>query len=157
MLNTEKLNFNELKAEIIKILNNTCDMVLATSYKDKVMARTMNIVNDELKLFCQTDKFFFKSDQIVNNPFVALCINNLQIEGSAKITGHPVLEENRKFSELFKQKHPAAFEKYSKLVTETVIEIQPTIITLWKQIDSKPCREFLDINNNEAIREFYVK
>jgi general stress protein 26 len=151
----EKLNFNELKEEIIKLLENIDSMVLATSFKNKVSARTMNVINIELDIFCQTDGNFLKIEQIEQNPNVALCMNNIQIEGVAKIKGHPLATENKKFIEEYRIKHKTSFERYSNIKSEIVIEIEPKMITLWKRINNRSCRDFLDLHNNNAVREFY--
>ena len=150
-----ELNFELLKNEIEIELNKTNVMVLATSLDNKVTARSISIVNNGLEILFQTDKRFLKYEQISKNSLVALSINNIQIEGIAKSLGHPMNDKNLLFQKIYKGKHEGSFEMYSKLENEVVILVNPLLITLWKYIDNKPCRDFLLCNENRAIREFY--
>lgn len=149
------LDVDEKKREIIALLEMTKHIVLATCADDRVTARTMCCLNDELIIYCQTDSRFFKVEQIRKNPKVALCINSLQIEGSAKLIGHPTNPENAKISELFKQKHPKSHERYSSNKEQLIIKVNPVLFTQWKYIDEKPCREFLSLKESCAFREYY--
>lgn len=137
------LNYQEQEQEVIELLNKHNLWVLATSSNDKVTARTMSIVNIGLRILMQTGNKFLKYEQIVQNPQVALCRDNIQIEGIARIIGHPLEERNTDFIELYKAKHNISYTLYSHLEDEVVIEIIPSKITLWKYIDSKPCRDFI--------------
>jgi len=38
---------------------------------------------------------------------------------------------------------------------EVVIEIEPTLITIWKYQEGQPLRDFLDISKKQAYREIY--
>ena len=41
---------------------------------------------------------------------------------------------------------------------EVVIQVEPTLITLWKyDSDNKPLREYLMIEEEKAYREYYIK
>lgn len=65
-------------------------MVLSTSFQDAVTSRTMSIVALEEKLYFQTDKTFRKYEQLKANPNVALCIDNIQMEGQCCEVGKPL-------------------------------------------------------------------
>lgn len=132
-------------------------MVLATCSGNRVSARTVSIVNHGLKIYFQTDIDFLKYKQIKENPNVALCFENIQIEGQATITCHPF--ENRFFIENYKIQHKTAFENYSKLKDNVIIEVEPLLITFWKytEVDRKPYRDFIDIKEQKAYREYYQK
>ena len=119
MLNNK---FEVLKKECFYILDNNKHIVLATSYNDLVTARTISYVMINEKLYFQTLKTYEKVYQITHNNKVALCIDNLQIEGLAKIVGHPFDNKNNLFLELYKEKHNSAYQKYSSLADEVVIE-----------------------------------
>ncbi|MFY9174217.1 MAG: pyridoxamine 5'-phosphate oxidase family protein [Peptococcia bacterium] len=138
-----ELNYQEMERELIDLLNQHNLWVLATSSNDKVTARTMSIVNIGLRILMQTGNNSEKYEQIMQNPQVALCRDNIQIEGVARIIGHPLEERNADFIKLYKAKHDIAYELYSHLEDEVVIEILPSKITLWKYIASKPCRDFI--------------
>ena len=146
---------NELKEEIIDILEREKHIVLASCSDGRVTARTMSHVNVGMDIYLQTDKKFLKVEQIAKNPRVALCVGNLQIEGVAKFEHHPSDLENTEFCNLYKQKHPHSFEMYSSMKDEIVIKVKPTLAILWKYINGKPCRDYLHLNGNIAYREYY--
>ncbi len=148
-LNMINSNFKKLKKECFDILDNNKHIVLATSYNNLVTARTISYVMINEKLYFQTLKTYEKVNQINHNNRVALCIDNLQIEGLAKIVGHP-FDNNNLFLELYKEKHNSAYKKYSSLADEVVIEIIINKISRWNYIDNVGHKEIIDL-----IREEY--
>lgn len=150
------LNYNDLENEIYNNIGEKAFLVLSTSYKDRVSSRTMSFIVIDKKFYFQTDKTFLKFEQINNNPNVSLCINNIQIEGKAKILGHPFQETNKQFLELYKNAFLNSYNNYSSFDREVVISIEPIFITLWKYEENKPLRDFLDIKNKKAYREYYL-
>ncbi|HBM81132.1 MAG TPA: pyridoxamine 5'-phosphate oxidase [Clostridiaceae bacterium] len=149
------INFERLKYEVMGLLRSKNIMVLATSSDDRVTARSVSCVVLNCRIYFQTDKIFLKCEQIVRNPNVALCVDNIQIEGNARIKGHPFGEENKVFIEKFKKVHNGSFNTYSHMKNEVVVEIEPLLITLWKYRDGRPFRDFLDLTNRRAHREYY--
>jgi len=147
------LSYDMLKKEVIEKFNNNKIWILATSANDRVSARSISIVNKGLKIYFQTHKDFLKYKQIRENNKVALCWNNVQIEGIANIKGNPLKEENKEFIRLFKKFHKGSFDMYTKLDGQVVIEIEPKSISIWKYIDSKPYIDYLSIEDKKAIRE----
>lgn len=145
----------ELKEEIITMLEKEKHIVLATCSDGRVTARTMSHVNTGMDIFFQTDKKFLKVEQILKNPRVALCAGNLQIEGIAELQGHPSDSENSEFCRLYKQKHPHSFEMYAVMKDEIVIRVKPSLVTLWKYVDGKPCRDYLNLCEDIAYRVYY--
>jgi len=146
----EKIDYSTLYSEIEKILAKEQSIVLATSFDNKVTARTMSHVNDGLTIYFQTDKTSVKAEQIKNNTQIALAVGNIQIEAIAEVCGHP--KEHRLFSDLYKSKYPHYYDIYSSLEDEIVIEANPIKITLYKYVNGKPCREILDITHKNAYR-----
>jgi len=152
----EKINYDKLKNEVTKILNNKKTAVLATCENNNVTARSISIVNNELTLYFQTDEKFSKCLQIKNNPNVAVADGNIQIEGTAHIIGHPFDAKNKVFLELFEKKHYMSYKLYSNLKDEVVIQIDCKKITLWKYSSGKPHRFYLYIDEKKAERENYA-
>ena len=103
-----------------------------------------------------TDKTFTKCRQIAKNPNVALCADNVQVEGTASILGHPFSEANGRFAELFKKKHPGSFKRYSHLEDEVVIEIRASRITLWRYdvLKGTSYRDTLSVADETTHREY---
>jgi uncharacterized pyridoxamine 5'-phosphate oxidase family protein len=150
-----KLSYDILKDEAVKFLEAQKYLVLATSSNNRVAARTISYASKGLTIYFQTDRNFLKARQIEQNPNVALCGANVQIEGTARIRNHPLDKSNEEFVELFKNKHPLAFNTYAHLKSEIVIEVEPELITFWKYVDNKPLREYLYIKETKAEREYY--
>lgn len=152
----EELNYAYLKDEVSKLLDGNKHMVLATCSHDRVTARMMSVVHKDLKLYFQTGKDSVKSTQIGENPNIALCAGNIQIEGTASGRGHPHDEDNAAFLDLYKENHKAAYDKYSGLEEEIVFEVDVGLVTLWKYTPdgNRPYRDFLDIAGKKAFREY---
>ena len=150
------LDYNALEKEVYGLLGEKSIMVLATSLDNRVTARSMSCIVLGKKIYFQTDKTFLKYDQLSMNPNVALCVDNIQIEGKAKLKGHPLSKENSWFRDIFKKHYFGSYETYSHMVDEVVVEVEPRVVTLWKYEDSKPFRDYLDSTRMIAHREFYI-
>ncbi len=151
-----ELDFNSLEKEVYALLGANKIMVLATSSENKVTARNMSCVIINKKIYFQTDKTFLKHQQMFKNPNVAFCLDNIQIEGTARIRKHPFAEENKEFIDTYKEKYRGSYDAYSHIENGVVVEVEPTFVTLWKYEDNHSLRDFLDIRQNKAHREIYV-
>ena len=153
----ETLEYAQVEAEVVNFISQNNLMVLATGSENRVSARTVSIINRGLHIYFQTDMEFLKYRQIKDNPNVALCLGNVQIEGAAKLIGHPLA--NPWFIENYQKYHPTSFAKYSHLQDNVVIEVTPHLVTLWKYTagDQQPFRDFLDVKEQQAYREYYQK
>lgn len=156
MNRSEFIDYNELEKEIFDYLDKKKHIVLATCLNDEPTARTVSHITLDNKIYFQTDIKFDKCMQIGENNNVALCLENYQIEGTAKILEHPFNEKNKRFLNKFKQIHEKSFNEYSALEDEVVIEINPIFIKIWKYIDDKPYIEYLNITDRVATRESYL-
>lgn len=141
-------------SELFRTIGKGRKMVLSTSFDNRVTSRMMSFVIFDNKFYCQTDKTFLKYQQIKSNPKVALCIDNIQIEGIAKNIGKPL--ENKKFINLFKQYYKTSYEIYSFLENEILLEIEPTFIGVWTYKDFIPVREFYNLETKEIKEESYL-
>lgn len=150
-----ELIYEELEREIKNILGESKTMVLATCADDRVTARMMSCVFDGIIIKFQTDMNFIKVKQILKNPNVALCYNNIQFEGKAEIKGAPLKRGNEEFREKFKEKFEGSYKRYSEDENEIVVEVEPTLIVLWKYEDGRPLRDYLVVSEKKAYREFY--
>ena len=141
-------------SELFRTIGKVRKMVLSTSFDNRVTSRMMSFVIFDNKFYCQTDKTFLKYQQIKSNPNVALCIDNIQVEGIAKNIGKPL--ENKKFINLFKQYYKTSYEIYSFLENEILLEIEPTFIGVWTYKDFIPVREFYNLETKEIKEESYL-
>ena len=129
-------------------------MVLSSSQNDKVTSRMMSIVQDNGLFYFQTDKTFKKYGQLMDNPNVALCISNIQIEGVCEEIGHPMKDAN--FCNLYQEYFSSSFKKYSALENERLFVIRPTYIKRWIYIDGVPNIETWDIEKEDYKLVEYV-
>ncbi|MCF0148939.1 MAG: pyridoxamine 5'-phosphate oxidase family protein [Clostridium sp.] len=120
-------------------------MVLSTLQNNRVSSRMMSIVLINGVFYFQTDKKLRKYEQIKNNPNVALCIDNVQVEGICLELGHP--SSNEEFCRIFEECFKGSYEAYSSLENERLFAVKPTYIEKWEYKDGKPFIEIFDIVN----------
>jgi len=151
-----KIDYDVLISELIDTFGGSKTMILATALDGKVTARSMSCVFNGINILFQTDSRFQKVEQIRNNPKVAFCYQSIQIEGVARICGHPSEKQNEFFIEKFRHFFKSSSELYSDMKNEIVIEVNPTLITIWKYENGRPLRDYLDVCGKLAYREYYV-
>lgn len=144
-------DFINLKNEVFDILNNNKYIVLATSFENNVTARTISYIMIKDELYFQTLSTYEKALQIKNNSNVALCLDNLQITGTAQILNHP--SENNEFLQRYKQIHYNAYNKYSMLENEVVIKVKINKASLWKYENNSGHKLVIDLINKEFWNE----
>jgi hypothetical protein len=148
------IEYAVLKEEVIQFLDKHKTLFLATSADDRVTARATSCVHVGLEIYFQTSKKSAKFAQFVKNPNVALCAANIAIEGVATIGKHPLDPESEQFIALYREHHPGSFNAYSRLESNVVVRVDPTLVTFWKYDDEgKPYREILHVNDGRAARE----
>lgn len=128
-------------------------MVLSTSFGDKVTSRMMSVILLEDAFYFQTDKNFRKYEQIKQNPHVAFCVDNIQIEGICTEVGTPA--DNSEFCSLYKKYFPNSFTMYSLLDSEVLFEVKPTFIQKWIYEENKPFVETWDFALQEYKKSEY--
>lgn len=145
--------FSEKYSDLMDQFGTSKKMVLSTAEKNIVSSRMMSVIQINGKLYFQTDKTFRKYRQIAQNPSVALCIDNIQIEGRCREIGRPL--ENNEFLQKFQRCFPDSYKRYSLLEKEVLFEVTPTYIERWVYIDSVPFIEIYDISNEEYRLDEY--
>lgn len=125
--------------------NNRKAMVLSSCENNKVSSRMMSVVCIDGMFYFQTDMNFRKYRELIHNPQVALCIDNIQIEGVCKEIGHPM--SNAKFCSEYEKHFNGSFKLYSSLKNERLFEVSPTFIERWLYIDGVPFIETFDVKH----------
>ena len=120
-------------------------MVLSTALHDEVTSRMMSVVAIGGRLFFQTDCSSRKYPQLIGNPKVALCTDNIQIEGLAFEEGTPA--QNEAFTATYRACFPGSFDSYSALADERIFSVTPMRIERWKYLAGKPYLEVMDLTN----------
>lgn len=91
------LEFSQLKDEVVVLLEREKSITLATSAQNKVTARTISHVNEDLTIYFQTSGNSEKALQIDPNTNIAFAVTNIQIEAIASKCGHPMEIQNKGF------------------------------------------------------------
>ncbi|MDO5764946.1 MAG: pyridoxamine 5'-phosphate oxidase family protein [Elusimicrobiales bacterium] len=143
-------SFEFKKVEIFTNFGESKNMVLSSSYQDKVTSRMMSVIIFDGEFYFQTDKNFRKYSQIKNNPNVSLCCDNISVEGVCTEIGKPL--DNNEFIKLYKKHYNYSFQQYSSLNNERLFKVTPAYIQMWTYKNSKPYIEILDFISGEYIK-----
>ena len=150
------LDNEEKKDEIIKYLESEgCDtMVLATASDDRVLARTVLIFSEGLELYFFTWGHSRKCQQIRKNPNIALCKDNMMIEGRAEIVGGLTEEGTKEYADFMRTKNPESIERWEKHPNMVIVVVRPTQIVYGSRVvDGYVYLEFMDLKNGKAFAE----
>jgi general stress protein 26 len=138
-----KIDYENLKNEVISSLEINRIWVLSTASNGNISSRSMSIINKGLDIYFQTSKCYIKHNQMQENNNVALCYNNISIEGIAEEIGNWNDEKNKELMELYKSIHLGSFNAYGLLEGQIVYKVTPKKIKLWKYINGTPIRQNL--------------
>lgn len=125
------LTFEQAVEIMFEKLGDSKIMALASSVNDYVMVRNVSCLFYDGKVWFKTDKNFRKTQQLFENPHVALCWSGVQIEGLAQNKGRVVEEPDRRFETLYKKFLWGSYNKYSHEDTEIIIEVTPKFVEIW--------------------------
>lgn len=139
--------FAEKYGNLLTEFNKGKAMVLSSSENGRVSSRMMSIVCFDGFFYFQTDKTLRKYHQLISNPQVALCADNIQIEGICEEIGHPM--DNAKFCDIYKKCFAGSFNRYSSLRNERLFAVKPTLVERWLYIGGVPFMETFDIEKQE--------
>jgi general stress protein 26 len=136
----QELNFDELFGEIETKLKDETSIVLATSANDKVTARLMAHINYGVTLMFSTSRNSQKVKQMQSNPNIALAIDNIKIEATAELYGHPSTHPT--FQTDYTVKFPYYQAQYKSNPDDLLVIAHPLKISLYKYING-PCEDVL--------------
>ncbi len=150
------MEFEEGVAYLFEKLGEYKIMALGSSYQDYVMVRNVSCLFYDNKIYFKTDKNFRKTQQILNNPHVALCCGGIQVEGLARNTGLVVDEPGRRFEQLYRKYLWGSYNAYSHEDTEILIEVTPTFVEIWDTDERNYAfQTFIDYQNQSVeIRKY---
>ena len=125
------ITFDEAVELLFSKLGVSKIMALASSVNDYVMVRNVSCLFYDGKIYFKTDKNFRKTQQLYQNPKVALCWSGVSVEGVAENKGLVVDEPGRRFETLYKEHLWGSYNRYSHEDTEILIEITPKFVEVW--------------------------
>lgn len=135
--------FSEKYEAFLSDFGKAKKMVLSTSENDIVSSRMMSVIQMNGTFYFQTDCTFRKYRQISSNRNVALCIDNIQIEGISEELGHPL--DNADFCRQFEECFKGSFDAYTSLENERLFAVKPVFIEQWIYENGIPFIETFDI------------
>ncbi|MHB9296561.1 hypothetical protein PilKf_02334 [Pillotina sp. SPG140] len=149
------LNYETEIEKIYICIDESKIMALATCSKERTTVRMMSCIQYNHNIIFQTSTDLLKYTQICENNHIALCFENIQIEGIVHIRGKPLDEKNQNIIDIYKKYNKNSYETYSHLEKERLIEVTPVKITRWDYDNGKPYRIFISINERKAHKEMY--
>ena len=129
--NGKNLTFEQAVELMFKKLGDFKIMALASAVDEHVMVRNVSCLFYDNKIWFKTDKNFRKTQQLYQNPNVAMCWSGVSVEGMARNTGLVVDEPGRRFEALYKKFLWGSYNRYSHEDTEILIEVTPTFVEIW--------------------------
>ena len=152
----KEISYEEAVTTMFEKLGNAQIMALASSLNDYVMVRNVSCLFYDGKIWFKTDKNFRKTQQLYQNPHVALCWSGVQVEGIAENKGLVVDEPGRKFETLYQKYLWGSYNKYSHEDTEIIIEVSPKFVEIWDTSeDNYAYQLFLDFEKETVIVKQY--
>lgn len=129
------LTFEQAVSRLFDKLGDWKIMALATSSGDHVMVRNVSCLFYDGKIWFKTDRNFRKTQQLFENPRVALCWSGVQVEGTARSLGLVTEQPDGRFARLYKQHLWGSYNRYSHEDTEILIEVTPGFVEIWDTTD----------------------
>ena len=152
----KNLTFAQAVDLMFEKLGDSKIMALASSVNDYVMVRNVSCLFYDGKIWFKTDKNFRKTQQLYQNPHVALCWSGVQVEGIAENKGLVVDEPGRKFETLYQKYLLGSYNKYSHEDTEIIIEVSPKFVEIWDTSeDNYAYQLFLDFEKETVTVKQY--
>jgi general stress protein 26 len=147
----KNLTFQQAVELMFDKLGNSKIMALASAVNDYVMVRNVSCLFYDGKVWFKTDKNFRKTQQLFQNPHVALCWSGVQIEGIAENMGLVVDEPDRKFEGLYEKYLWGSYNKYSHEDTEIIIAVTPKFVEVWDTSeDNYAFQIFIDFDKEQV-------
>lgn len=126
-------------------------IALATSVNDHVTVRNVSGIIHQQRIFFKTDINFPKTQQLLQNPQVAICWWGIQIEGQAINHGLVAQQADQTFAELYQKYWDTSYTAYAHQETEILIEIRPRFAEIWDQDrDNKGFQTFIYFDEERA-------
>ena len=147
----KNLNFDEAVALMFDKLGTWKIMALASAVDEHVMVRNVSCLFYDNKIWFKTDKNFRKTQQLYQNPRVAMCWSGVQVEGVAQNKGLVVDEPDRRFEKLYKEHLWGSYNKYSHEESEIIIEVSPKFVEIWDTSeDNYAYQIFIDFDTKKV-------
>lgn len=137
--------YREKLAQVESFLASKRAIVFATSAEGRVTARTVSLASRGTEILFMSFAANMKCRQIQVNARVALCRDNVQIEGTAEILGPVGSPANAKDAELLLGKYPEEFRRHVADPRMVLIRVRPSRIAVFRTQDGEYVVDRLDL------------
>lgn len=120
----ENLDFDTISAEMLRMLEDAKEVVLSTCSGSNVTSRVVSTACRGTKILFASYRKNTKCIQIKENPNVAVCYGNMQIEGVARFMGTPQDPKNAELMALYKEKQAGYYDMVLECKTMVLIEVE---------------------------------
>ncbi|MHA1557053.1 MAG: pyridoxamine 5'-phosphate oxidase family protein [Candidatus Heimdallarchaeota archaeon] len=146
-----ELDFTVTIKELKVIFEGKRNIILATSLDNRVTARNVQYISDDLDIYFTSWEFNKKIIQIKGNSNVALNLHDIQIEGTAEIFNWPLNEKLLKIEDKFAAKYKW-FNQISESREAVLVKITPKKIVKFKVIDRIFHLQNIDLENKKVYQ-----
>jgi general stress protein 26 len=150
------LDFKETLQTKLDVLEGARQIVLSTCSNNRVTSRVVDCACYNEKIYLLTWAHHTKCIQIEENPNVALCYDNLQIEGVAEIKGSPLIKSNTAHSNKYRAKQPEIYDKFAEYDGMVIIKVDIKSIHSWEDWQGESNGYFLDIVDISKRQAFRI-
>lgn len=139
--------YEQRLAEVESFLAAKRAIVFATSEEDRVTARTVSFASSGIEVYFMSFAANLKCRQIRANPNVALCRDNVQIEGKAQILGPVLGRANAAYARLLREKYPEDHAANAAHPEMTLIRVVPSLIGVYRKEGDEHLVDRLDVRS----------
>lgn len=139
--------YEERLAQVESFLSAKRAIVFATSEGDRVTARTVSFASSGAEVYFMSFAANTKCLQIRANPHVALCRDNVQIEGTAQILGPVTDSENAAYAGLLREKYPEDYAADAAHPEMILIRVVPSRIGVYRRDGDQHLVDRLDVES----------
>ncbi len=149
----EEPDFEKIRSEILTLFSENRGMILATSLNDRVTARHISFVNEDLDIYFTSWDHNKKIIQMKGNPNVALNLNNVQIEGKAEVFTCVFEEKYKDIQDLFRSKFGAVWlNRFSHIKELILVKVIPEKIVRFETIHKRFQLQNVDCKNKKVYQ-----
>ena len=149
----EEPDFNRIKSEILTLLADNKDMVLATSLDNRVSARIVSFVNEDFIIYFFSWEHNKKIIQLRGNKNVAFNLQKLQIEGEAEVLGRANDEKLKAIGDLFRTKFsPKWYDSFSSVKEMVLVKVVPLRIVKFESLHRRFHLQNIDLKNSKVYQ-----
>lgn len=149
--------YEERLAQVGEFLASKRAIVLATCEGDHVTARTVSFASSGVDVCFMSFVANTKCEQIRANSNVALCRDNVQIEGTAQVLGPVVAEGNAELANLLRAKYPNDYAGYAAHPEMILIRVVPSRIGVYRKEGDEHLVDRLDVESASLTVERLAK